>query len=98
MKRAADRAGGWALSMLRNSGMVAIFILLFAAFSLLVPFFLTVPNLIGLLLSVSMVGMGACSMLFCLASGEIDISIESIVALSGVVAAVLINLSGSVFL
>jgi L-arabinose transport system permease protein len=98
MKRMADRAGGWALSMLRNSGMVAIFILLFAVLSLLVPFFLTVPNLIGLLLSVSMVGMGACSMLFCLASGEIDISIESIVALSGVVAAVLINLSGNVFL
>jgi L-arabinose transport system permease protein len=98
MKRVADRAGGWALSLLRNSGMVAVFFILFAALSLLVPFFLTVPNLIGLLLSVSMVGMGACTMLFCLASGEIDISIESTVALSGVLAAVLINLTGSVAL
>jgi L-arabinose transport system permease protein len=35
-------------------------------------------------------------MLFCLASGEIDISVESIVALSGVMSAVLVNLTGSV--
>jgi L-arabinose transport system permease protein len=78
--------------------MLAVFIALFVLLSAFVPFFLTVPNLVGLLLSVSMVGMGACSMLLCLASGEIDLSVESTVALSGVLAAVLVNLTGSVTL
>jgi len=98
MNRRAGRARGWASSLLRNSGMSAAFAVLFALLSLLVPYFLTLPNLLGLLLSVSMVGMGACTMLLCLASGEIDISIESIVALSGVVSAVLAGASGSVVL
>ncbi len=98
MNGIALRARGWASSLVRNSGMAAAFIVLFALLSLLVPYFLTLPNLVGLLLSVSMVGMGACSMLLCLASGEIDISIESTVAFSGVVAAVIAGKSGSALL
>ncbi len=35
-------------------------------------------------------------MLFCLSSGNIDLSLESIVALSGVAAAVAVNQTGSV--
>ena len=71
-------------------------LLLIAILSLTVPFFLTASNLIGLMLSLSTVGMGSCVMLFCLSSGNIDLSLESIVALAGVAAAVAVNRSGSV--
>jgi len=74
-----------------NSGMLLVFIVLFALLSVFVPFFLTWRNMIGLGLSVSMVGMVACTMLFCLASGDFDLSVENIVAFSGVTAVVLIN-------
>ena len=40
--------------------------------------------------------MVACTMLFCLASGDFDLSVESIVACSGVLAAVVTNDTGSV--
>jgi L-arabinose transport system permease protein len=84
------------MERMRNAGMLAMFAFLFLALALFVPYFITLPNLVGLLLSVSTVGMGACSMLFCLAAGDIDLSIESQVAMSGVMAAVLIRLTGSV--
>lgn len=68
----------------------------FAALSAFVPYFLTWVNILGLALSVSMIGMGASTMMFCLAAGNVDISIESVVAASGVCAAVLINSTHSV--
>jgi L-arabinose transport system permease protein len=40
--------------------------------------------------------MGACTMMFCLAAGDFDISIEAVVAVSGVFAAVLIKETGSI--
>jgi L-arabinose transport system permease protein len=52
--------------------------------------------MLGLMLSVSMVGMVACTMLFCLASGDFDLSVEAIVAFSGVLVAVLINQTKSI--
>ncbi|MDC7233545.1 MAG: L-arabinose ABC transporter permease AraH [Spirochaetales bacterium] len=81
-----------------NSGMLVIFILLFIILSIFVPYFFTWRNMIGLGLSVSMVGMVACTMLFCLASGDFDLSVENIVAFSGVTAAVVINATGSIFI
>ncbi len=79
-----------------NSGLLVIFALLFAALSLFVPFFFSWQNMIGLALSVSTVGIISCTMLFCLASGDFDISVEAIVAFAGVLAAVVINSTGSV--
>jgi len=60
--------------------------------------FLTWRNMVGLALSVCTVGMVACTMLFCLASGDFDISVESTVAFAGVLAAVVVNKTGSVTL
>lgn len=91
----ADRA---LRSFWNNAGMVVVFVLLFAGLSIFVDNFLTARNMIALALSVSTVGMVACTMLFCLASGDFDLSIESVVAFSGVLAAVVINASGSVAL
>lgn len=75
-----------------------IFILLFVVLSLFVPFFFTWVNMVGLALSVATVGMIACTMLFCLASGDFDLSVESIVAFTGVLVAVVINATGSVMI
>ncbi len=79
-----------------NAGMLVVFVLLFAVLSLTVPYFFSWQNMIGLALSVSTVGIIACTMLFCLASGDFDISVEAIVAFAGVLAAVVINATGSV--
>ena len=79
-----------------NSGMVLIYIILFVGLSIFVPYFFTWRNMIALALSVSMLGMVSCTMLFCLASGDFDLSVEAIVAFSGVVAAVVINTTGGV--
>jgi L-arabinose transport system permease protein len=81
-----------------NSGMLLIFIILFILLSLFVPYFFTWRNMVGLGLSVSMVGMVACTMVFCLASGALDLSVENIIAFSGVSAAMIINMTGSFFL
>jgi L-arabinose transport system permease protein len=71
-------------------------VVLFTALSLSVKDFLTPVNMIGLALSVSTVGIVACTMLFCLASGDFDLSVEAVIAFSGVLAAVVINRTGSV--
>jgi L-arabinose transport system permease protein len=85
-------------SVLDNAGMLVVFVILFVALSIFVPNFFSLVNMKGLALSVSMVGMVSCTMLFCLASGHFDLSIESIVAASGVLCAVIINSTGSIFL
>lgn len=66
--------------------------------SVFIPYFFTLTNLIAVLLSVSMVGMLACSMMFCLAAGDFDLSIEAVVACAGVLTAVVIGRTGSVLL
>ncbi len=98
-KRGNSRAPslkGVAEHLWQNSGMLLIYIILFVILSLFVPYFFTWRNMIGLALSVSMLGMVSCTMLFCLASGDFDLSVEAIVAFSGVVTAVVINTTGAV--
>ncbi|MBN1409333.1 MAG: L-arabinose ABC transporter permease AraH [Spirochaetales bacterium] len=85
-------------SLWDRSSSLLIFLFLFIGFSLFVPHFFSLINLAGLALSISMVGMVSCSMLFCLASKAFDLSVESVVAFSGIVVAVAINASGSVLL
>jgi L-arabinose transport system permease protein len=79
-------------------GMLAVFLVLFVGVSLFVPNFLSVINMRGLALSVATVGIISCTMLFCLAAGDFDLSVGSVVALSGVLAAVVINVTHNVFL
>jgi L-arabinose transport system permease protein len=85
-------------SLWDNAGMLVVFLILFTTLSIFVPNFFSLINMKGLALSVSMVGMVSCTMLFCLASGHFDLSVEAIVAASGVLAAVVINSTGSIFL
>jgi len=76
-------------NMWEDAGMLIVYVVMFAVVSLTVPYFLSVQNLIGLSLSVSMVGMLACTMLFCLAAGDFDLSIGSVVAFGGIFNAVM---------
>lgn len=81
-----------------KAGMLLVLALLFLGCSLFVENFLTVRNMQALALAVSMTGMVACTMLFCLAAGDFDLSIGSVVACSGVVAALAMRDTGSVAL
>lgn len=45
-----------------------------------------------------MSGMVACGMLFCLASGDFDLSVASVIACAGVTTAVVINLTESLWI
>lgn len=97
-----DTSTGRAVRSIRtlwnSAGMLLVFVVLFVLLSIFVPNFCSWTNMVGLALSVSMVGMVACTMLLCLASGDFDLSIEAVVAFSGVLAAVVINATGSVLL
>lgn len=85
-------------TLLDTSGLIAIFLLLFVALAVLIPDFLTGRNMVGLLLSVTLIGSLAATMMLVLALGEVDLSVASIVAFAGVVAAVVTSSTGSVFI
>jgi L-arabinose transport system permease protein len=72
-------------------GMLAVFVVLLIGVSIFVPNFFSAVNMRGLALSVATVGIIACTMLFCLAAGDFDLSVGSVVAFCGVLAAVVIN-------
>ncbi len=91
----SKQVGGFQLFWER-AGMLLVFAVLFAACSIFVPGFFSVFNMNGLLLAVSTIGIVACTMLFCLASGAFDLSVGSVVACVGVLTAVVMNLTGSV--
>jgi len=78
--------------------MVLVFAALFVILSVSVPNFFSTRNLQGLLLSVSLIGGISVTMMLVLALGEVDLSVASIVAFSGVVASLSITASRSVAL
>jgi L-arabinose transport system permease protein len=84
--------------LINKSGIVMVFIILFAVLSMTVPDFLTSRNMQGLLLSVTLIGSISVTMMFVLALGEVDLSVASIVAFSGVAASTLITATHSVML
>lgn len=86
------------LRRLSGAGPIILLGLLFAGLAVLVPDFMGARNLKGLILSVSLVGMIAATMMFVLALREVDLSVGSIVALAGVLCAEVITSSGSVWL
>jgi len=82
-------------SLWENAGMLLVFVLMFACCAIFVGNFFSWINLKGLLLSVTTIGMVACTMLFCLAAGDFDLSVGSVLAMGGVVAVVVANATGS---
>ena len=98
------REGAWALAsgalanLWGNAGMWVVFCALFAGISVFVPEFFTPFNMKALAVSVATVGMVSCTMLFCLASGHFDLSVETILSMSGVLAAVVVAFTGNALL
>jgi L-arabinose transport system permease protein len=90
------RVRAW--NLLNKSGIVVAFVVLFVVLSATVPDFLTTRNIQGLLLSVTLIGSIAVTMMLVLALGEVDLSVASIVAFAGVVAATVITQTHSVAL
>jgi L-arabinose transport system permease protein len=86
----ACAAGQWAMLL----AALGIFLLC----ALLIDNFLSPLNMRGLGLAISTVGIAACTMLFCLASGHFDLSVGSVIACAGVVAAIVMRDTDSVLL
>ncbi|UIJ98277.1 L-arabinose ABC transporter permease AraH [Rhizobium leguminosarum] len=82
--------------LLGEQGLVVIFAAAFVIVSLFVPNFLTERNMLGLLQSVVTIGIVACTMMFCPASRDFDLSVGSIVAFSGMIAVMVSNATGSI--
>ncbi|MFC0243975.1 L-arabinose ABC transporter permease AraH [Falsochrobactrum ovis] len=82
--------------LLGEQGLVVIFVIAFAVVSFTVPNFLTERNMLGLLQSVVTIGIVACTMMFCLASRDFDLSVGSTVAFTGMIAVMVSNESGSI--
>ena len=69
---------------------------IFVLCTLLIDNFLSPLNMRGLGLAISTTGIAACTMLYCLASGHFDLSVGSVIACAGVVAAVVMRDTDSV--
>ena len=93
--QAAPSRGKIGIRAFSQLGMLLILAVLFIACSIFVDNFLSAQNLKGLLLAVSTVGMVSCTMLFCLASGNFDLSVGTIVPCAGVIAALITSKTGS---
>lgn len=80
------------------NGLALVLLVLLIVLSLMVPQFLTLRNLSGLALSIALVGTIAPSMMLVLALGDVDLSVASIVALSGVIASIVTSATHSIVL
>ncbi|UQZ89856.1 L-arabinose ABC transporter permease AraH [Deltaproteobacteria bacterium Smac51] len=94
-----DEAKGFDYSIIWDKyGMLLVFILLFAACSAFIPNFFSWINMKVLGMSVSVVGMVACGMVFCLVCADLDLSVGAVVACAGVVTAWVLRETDSIFL
>lgn len=89
-----QRAG----NLLGSFGLIAILLIIFGFFSLLIPkLYFTWPNLRDMIRFSSYVGIGAIGMTFCIMTGNFDISVGSMLALAGVLGASVALKAGGIF-
>jgi len=91
-----DRQKWW--QQITEYSLILIFAVMFITMSLTVDHFFSIENMLGLALSISQIGMVACTMMFCLASRDFDLSVGSIIAFAGVLCAMVLNATGSTFI
>lgn len=96
-KSAADTTGKQS-TVWSRAGMSLVVVALFLCCSVGIEGFFSAANMSGLALAVSTIGLVACTMLFCLASGDFDLSVGSVLAASGVLSALVAAKTGSVSL
>lgn len=73
---------------------VAVLAVLVVALSILSPYFLSVSNFLNILLATSVIGVLAYGATFVIAAAGIDLSLGSVLGLSGVVGALAVNAVG----
>lgn len=73
--------------MMGSYGMIILFIPLIVFFAILNPTFISVPNIINISRQSAVIGIMAAGMTFVILSANIDLSVGSIVAFSGVITA-----------
>jgi L-arabinose transport system permease protein len=78
--------------------LIVIFVVMFITMSATVDHFFSIENMLGLALSISQIGMVACTMMFCLASRDFDLSVGSTIAFAGVLCAMVLNATGNTFI
>jgi L-arabinose transport system permease protein len=91
-----DKAKWW--QQITEYSLIVIFIVMFVTMSLTVDHFFSIENMLGLALSISQIGMVSCTMMFCLASRDFDLSVGSTVAFAGVLCAMVLNATGNTFI
>ena len=74
-------------SILKTYGMIIAFVFVCAAIAMLSPVFLTVNNLLNVIRQSSIIGVMAVGVTFVILSGGIDLSVGSVMAVSGMIAA-----------
>lgn len=78
------------LAILRRSSVFAALVIIGIGLSFVSPYFLTISNLMNVLLQAATVSIVAAGLTVVLIAGEIDLSIGSLIGMTGSVAAVLI--------
>ena len=91
-----DKQKWW--QQVTDYSLIVIFTIMFITMSLTVDHFFSIENMLGLALSISQIGMVACTMMFCLASRDFDLSVGSTVAFAGVLCAMVLNATGNTFI
>jgi ribose transport system permease protein len=76
-------------TIISKYGIYLVLIALLVFFSLVSPVFLTGENLLNVLRQVAVVGIAAVGMCFVMLTGGIDLSVGSMIGLSGIIAALL---------
>lgn len=84
---------GW--RRLREYALVAVTLVVALVFAVIAPGFFSVQNLVNIALSIAVTGILAVGMTAVMVTGGIDLSVGSVVALSGVVAAMAAAHSGA---
>ena len=74
------------------------FLIIFIAASIISPRFLDINNQFNILMQVSIIGIIALGMTVVMISGGIDLSVGSVLALTGVMTILALNVSGSILL
>ncbi|QSN60853.1 MULTISPECIES: L-arabinose ABC transporter permease AraH [unclassified Caballeronia] len=92
----SDKQKWW--QQITEYSLIVIFIVMFVTMSLTVDHFFSIENMLGLALSISQIGMVACTMMFCLASRDFDLSVGSTIAFAGVLCAMVLNATNNTFI
>src|SRR5579862_736394 len=70
-----------------EAGLLLIMLGISAVLAVLSPYFFTLPNLVNVVLTMSVIGIASIGMTYVMLSGGIDLSVGSTMGLSAVVAA-----------